>query len=61
LRTQYAAFADVVAVLFFSLLLLLLLLQCQEADLKYMVAFENPHRAVQWCLAVQVSAALCRI
>jgi hypothetical protein len=33
---------------------LLLLLQCQEADLKYMIAFEQPHKAVQWCLAVQV-------
>lgn len=30
------------------------LCRCQEADLKYMIAFENPHRAVQWCLAVQV-------
>jgi hypothetical protein len=39
-------------------LLLLLLLQCQEADRKYMVAFESPHRAVQWCLAVQVCSAL---
>ncbi|WIA30200.1 hypothetical protein OEZ86_000292, partial [Tetradesmus obliquus] len=29
------------------------LCRCQEADLKYMVAFENPHKAVQWCLAVQ--------
>lgn len=31
------------------------LCRCQEADLKYMVAFEQPHKAVQWCLLVQVS------
>ncbi len=30
------------------------LCRCQEADLKYMVAFEHPHNAVQWCLLVQV-------
>lgn len=29
------------------------LCRCQ-GDLKYMVAFEQPHRALQWCLAVQV-------
>eukprot|EP00879_Flechtneria_rotunda_P013105 GHRR01013688.1.p1 GENE.GHRR01013688.1~~GHRR01013688.1.p1 ORF type:complete len:421 (+),score=166.22 GHRR01013688.1:1285-2547(+) len=29
------------------------LCRCQEADLKYMIAFEEPHRALQWCLAVQ--------
>ncbi|KAF6263274.1 hypothetical protein COO60DRAFT_1671048 [Scenedesmus sp. NREL 46B-D3] len=29
------------------------LCRCQEGDLKYMVAFEQPHHAVQWCLAVQ--------
>lgn len=30
------------------------LCRTQEADLKYMVAFEQPHNAVQWCLLVQV-------
>jgi hypothetical protein len=30
------------------------LCRCQEADLKYMVAFASPHKAVQWCLLVQV-------
>jgi hypothetical protein len=29
--------------------------RCHEPDLKYMVAFESPVRAVQWCLLVQVS------
>uniref|UniRef100_A0A383VNF8 Guanylate cyclase domain-containing protein n=1 Tax=Tetradesmus obliquus TaxID=3088 RepID=A0A383VNF8_TETOB len=29
------------------------LCRCQEGDLKYMVAFEQPHHAVQWCLLVQ--------
>jgi hypothetical protein len=56
LACAMAALADTSVVL---CLLLLLLLQCQEADLKYMIAFESPHRAVQWCLAVQVRAALC--
>lgn len=29
--------------------------RCHEPDLKYMVAFESPVRAAQWCLLVQVS------
>jgi hypothetical protein len=30
--------------------------RCHEPDMKYMVAFESPVRAVQWCLLVQVGA-----
>ena len=28
--------------------------RCHEPDLKYLVAFESPVRAVQWCLLLQV-------
>ena len=28
--------------------------RCHEADLRFMVAFESPVRAVEWCLLVQV-------
>lgn len=28
--------------------------RCHETDLKYMVVFESPVRAVQWCLLLQV-------
>jgi hypothetical protein len=28
--------------------------RCQEGAFQYMVAFEQPHHAVQWCLLVQV-------
>lgn len=30
------------------------LCRCQEADMRYMIAFEQRHKAMQWCLAVQV-------
>jgi hypothetical protein len=30
---------------------------CRSHELKYMVAFESPVRAVQWCLLVQVRSA----
>lgn len=33
------------------------LCRCQEADLKYMVAFRYAHMAVQWCMMVQVSVS----
>jgi hypothetical protein len=40
----------------FDLMLTCCCCRCQEGNLKYMVAFEQPHHAVQWCLAVQVRA-----
>lgn len=33
----------------------------QDGDLKYMAAFAAPHRAVQWCLLVQVRVLGCYV
>jgi hypothetical protein len=32
--------------------------RCQAAELKFIVAFESPVHALQWCLLLQVSAVL---
>jgi hypothetical protein len=35
--------------------------RCHEADLRFMVAFESPVRAVEWCLLVQVGCWVGRV